>query len=627
MSTNPFNTAGVQLHVLVDGVPLLEQSAMLISNITVESQLFLPSLCEIELVDSGQGVLLENGLVAGVLIEIRAISGEDIIGVPLFSGQVESIELRFDHTSGVRSVVRAYDLAHKMLHGQKTTGFPLSLYSEIVEAIGLEHGIATLAEPTEVPYTMVVQSNESDWDFIVRLAREVGYVTFISIDPAVGLPSLYWGLMSPAETAPPPVGVEMSPRAIVIGDDGLISLRATVSGSGLTASASTRGWDQSLAIPAIGEGPTIGDASANVMLPVELATELGGPTAQLVSLERIAENEAATEAASVGLGFRLAGSYSNIEAIVRGNPFLMPNSAISISKAGVLTGEYTVTSSTHTFEPRSFGYRTQIMCAGYEDRTLMGLQGAAESSFKLNGVYPAIVTDVEDPEFLGRVLLSFPWLSETFISTWARVVQQGAGEGLGMQIMPEPTDEVLVAFENGQLDSPYVLGGLYSADRLGAVPAAELIEGTTMVRAFTSREGHQLLFNDNPDDSSLTIQTTFGASCIVRLSPETGISITTIEGQPIIINSDSEVTVNAEGAVVINASEVTLSGEGAVEINGADVSITAEGAVEITTEGAISLTGSEINLASEGSVSIEADMISLVAGEINIAGGIVSLGA
>ena len=433
--------------------------------------------------------------------------------------------------------------------------------------------------------------------------------------------------MAPAETAPPPIGVEMSPRAIVIGDDGLISLRATVSGSGLTASASTRGWDQSLAIPAIGEGPAISDASANVLLPVELATELGGPTAQLVSLERIAENEAATEAASVGLGFRLAGSYSNIEAIVRGNPFLMPNSAISISKAGILTGEYTVTSATHTFEPRSFGYRTQIMCAGYEDRTLMGLQGAAESTFKLNGVYPAIVTDVEDPEFLGRVLLSFPWLSETFISTWARVVQAGAGEGLGMQIMPEPTDEVLVAFENGQLDSPYVLGGLYSADRLGAVPAAELIEGTPMMRAFTSREGHQLLFNDNPDASSLTIQTTFGASCIVRLSPETGISITTIEGQPIIINSDSEVTVNAEGAVVINASEVTLSGEGAVEINGADVSITAEGAVEITTEGAISLTGSEINLASEGSVSIEADMISLVAGEINIAGGIVSLGA
>ncbi len=627
MSTNPFNTAGVQLHVFIDGVPLLPQSALLISNITVESQLFLPSLCEIELVDSSQGVLVENGLIAGVLIEVRAVSGEDIIGVPIFSGQVESIELRFDHTSGVRSVVRAYDLAHRMLHGRKTTGFPLSLYSEVVEGIGIEHGIATTAEPTEVPYTMVVQSNESDWDFIVRLAREVGYVTYISIDPAAGLPTLYWGLMAPAETAPPPLGVEMSPRAIVIGDDGLISLRATVSGSGLTASASTRGWDQSLAIPAIGEGPAISDAAANVLLPVELATELGGPTAQMVTLERLAENEAATEAASVGLGFRLAGSYSNIEAIVQGNPFIMPNTAISISKAGVLTGEYTVTAAVHTFEPRSFGYRTSISCAGYEDRTLMGLQGAAESSFKLNGVYPAIVTDVEDPEFLGRVLLSFPWLSETFISNWARVVQAGAGEGLGMQILPEPTDEVLVAFENGQLDSPYVLGGLYSADRLGAVPAAELVIGTPMIRAFTSREGHQLLFNDNPETSSLTLQTTFGASCIVRLSPETGISISTIEGQPITVNSDAEVTINSEGAVLINSSEVTVSGKGAVAINGADVSITAEGAIEISTEGVVSLTGSEINLASEGSVSIEADVISLVAGEINIAGGIVSLGA
>ena len=627
MSTNPFNTAGVQLHVFIDGVPLLPQSALLISNITVESQLFLPSLCEIELVDSSQGVLVENGLIAGVLIEVRAVSGEDIIGVPIFSGQVESIELRFDHTSGVRSVVRAYDLAHRMLHGRKTTGFPLSLYSEVVEGIGIEHGIATTAEPTEVPYTMVVQSNESDWDFIVRLAREVGYVTYISIDPAAGLPTLYWGLMAPAETAPPPLGVEMSPRAIVIGDDGLISLRATVSGSGLTASASTRGWDQSLAIPAIGEGPAISDAAANVLLPVELATELGGPTAQMVTLERLAENEAATEAASVGLGFRLAGSYSNIEAIVQGNPFIMPNTAISISKAGVLTGEYTVTAAVHTFEPRSFGYRTSISCAGYEGRTLMGLQGAAESSFKLNGVYPAIVTDVEDPEFLGRVLLSFPWLSETFISNWARVVQAGAGEGLGMQILPEPTDEVLVAFENGQLDSPYVLGGLYSADRLGAVPAAELVIGTPMIRAFTSREGHQLLFNDNPETSSLTLQTTFGASCIVRLSPETGISISTIEGQPITVNSDAEVTINSEGAVLINSSEVTVSGKGAVAINGADVSITAEGAIEISTEGVVSLTGSEINLASEGSVSIEADVISLVAGEINIAGGIVSLGA
>jgi hypothetical protein len=147
---------------------------------------------------------------------------------------------------------------------------------------------------------------------------------------------------------------------------------------------------------------------------------------------------------------------------------------------------------------------------------------------------------------------------------------------------------------------------------MGGVPPEELIEGTTMIRAYTSRDGPQLVFNDSPELSSVMINTTFGTSCILRLSPETGITIETVEGQPIIINSAAEVTVNAEGAVVINSSDVSISGEGAIEI---------------TAAGAISIEASEINLSADGAVSIEASEISLLAGEINVAGGIVSLGA
>ncbi len=611
MSTNPFATSGVELHVLVDDVPLLESSATQVKSITVESQLNLPALCEIELVDPSQVMLEETGLETGNMVEIRAVSGEDPVGVPLFVGQVESIEVRYDNVNGLRSIVRAYDQAHWLLHGKKTMGYPMMSYAEVVEAIGLENEIETLVTPSPVVYQMVVQSNESNWEFICRLGREIGYVTQIYVDPVVGVPTLTFGPIVPAETAPPPVGAEVSPRAIVVGDDGLISLKATATASGLTAVASTRGWDQALAAPAMGEGPTEDDSSLNILVPAELGTEFGGAN-QFVSLERIAENEAAVEAASEGLAMRLAGAYADIEAEVMGNPYLRPNTSISISKVGLLTGEYTVTAARHEYSPAYGGYRTHISCAGHEDRTLMGLQDAAESTYKLNGVYPAIVTDVEDPEQLSRVLLSFPWLSETFVSNWARVVQAGASAGMGMQIMPEPLDEVLVAFENGQLDSPYVLGGLYSADRLGGVPAEELIEGTTMIRAYTSRDGHQLIFNDSPELSSVMINTTFGSSCIIRLSPEEGITIETIEGQPIILNSAAEVTVNAEGAVVINSSDVSISGEGAIEI---------------TAAGAISLEASEINLAADGAVSIEASEISLVAGEINVAGGIVSLGA
>ena len=358
----------------------------------------------------------------------------------------------------------------------------------------------------------------------------------------------------------------------------------------------------------------MGDSSLNLVLPEMLGAELGGVN-QNVNFTRFAQNEMQAEGASEGLAFRMSGAYANVEITMRGNPFAMPSRALGLSEAGVLTGEYTITAVTHTFLPNQFGYRTHVVCSGLEDRTLAGLQGAAEprTTSKLHGVYPAIVTDSEDPEQLGRVLLSFPWLDPTYVSNWARVVQAGASEGMGMQIIPEPTDEVLVAFGNGQLDSPYVIGGLFNLERQPGVPWEEAIEGVPMIRGFTSRLGSQLLFMDDPEAPGLVLNTTMGASTIIRLSPETGIEIITVEGQPILITSDSDVTINSEGAVTVNAAAVEINGEG-------DVSISAEGALELTAGGAIAISAASVNIEAEADASV-------IAPAIDITGGIVNLGA
>jgi hypothetical protein len=112
VSISPFSGPGVELHVLIDGIPLLETTATQIRHIRVESQLNLPAMCEVELSDPQQLMLEETGLVAGTMIEVRAVSGEDPIGVPLFIGQIESVEVRYDTVSGLRSIVRAYDQGH-----------------------------------------------------------------------------------------------------------------------------------------------------------------------------------------------------------------------------------------------------------------------------------------------------------------------------------------------------------------------------------------------------------------------------------------------------------------------------------------------------------------------------------
>ena len=57
--------------------------------------------------------------------------------------------------------------------------------------------------------------------------------------------------------------------------------------------------------------------------------------------------------------------------------------------------------------------------------------------------------------------LQFPWLDDTYVSDWTRTVQIGGLGGGG--IFPlDVNDEVLVAFDRGALDHPFVIGGLYN---------------------------------------------------------------------------------------------------------------------------------------------------------------------
>ena len=81
---------------------------------------------------------------------------------------------------------------------------------------------------------------------------------------------------------------------------------------------------------------------------------------------------------------------------------------------------------------------------------------------RLSGVVVGVVTDTEDPEGLGRVRVSFPWLGAAPQSSWCRVATPLAGDGHGVWFSPELDTEALVAFEHGDFNHPYVLGYLWN---------------------------------------------------------------------------------------------------------------------------------------------------------------------
>ena len=83
-------------------------------------------------------------------------------------------------------------------------------------------------------------------------------------------------------------------------------------------------------------------------------------------------------------------------------------------------------------------------------------------SGRIHGVVVGIITDNNDPEELGRVRVSFPWRGERDQSRWARVATLMAGNDRGTFFLPEVEDEVLVAFDRGDMNHPYVIGTLWN---------------------------------------------------------------------------------------------------------------------------------------------------------------------
>lgn len=79
---------------------------------------------------------------------------------------------------------------------------------------------------------------------------------------------------------------------------------------------------------------------------------------------------------------------------------------------------------------------------------------------------PAFVADSEDPRYMGRVRLRFPWQEKDAIpSPWVRMATPMASSPGGFFARPEKDDEVLVEFRNGNMNHPVVVGALYRNDR------------------------------------------------------------------------------------------------------------------------------------------------------------------
>lgn len=144
-----------------------------------------------------------------------------------------------------------------------------------------------------------------------------------------------------------------------------------------------------------------------------------------------------------------------------------------------------------------------------------GIPSACDYPPYANGdVYPtapscrAKVMDNEDPMDLGRIRVQFDWqaqLDESMMTPWLRIAQPYAGGGKGFSFIPEIGEEVMIDFEGGNAERPYVKGTLYNG--VGNPDALWLPSNNSQnqIKAIRTRNGHTIEIHDEGNDGYIRI--------------------------------------------------------------------------------------------------------------------------
>ncbi len=516
------------------GLPLPPAVDNAIVRVVVDQHLLLPDMFEITFSEDGT-TLASSNITVGTQIKITGGAADSDTSETLITGEVTSIEGDYND-SIYYSIVRGYEKAHRLQRARRTRTFTNMSDGDIVNQVASEAQIDTgQVDDPGVTHTYLAQVNQTDWEFLTTHAREIGYeVTFadneLSFKKASGSPPDGGGGLAAAAASAAASALGMGGPKLTFGAN-LVWFKPRITGANLVPEVEVRVWDPVTADVVVSKASLDSGTAHLDQNAADLAGAFDGPFAGLPftppsipglpSLGPSASNKAvmsvtrpvawgsntssAADAMAKGMAENLASSFAEAEGYCLGNPGVKAGSEVDIDQVpDVFVGKWTVTQARHSFDNMEGGYNTHFVVSGRNDRSMLGLStigGARGSSARIDGFVIGIVTNNNDSDSMGRVKLSFPWLSPTFESDWARVAQVGAGKKWGSCFIPEVGDEVLVGFEFGDVHRPYVVGGLFNGKSehplLSSAVKAQGLTAQVVKHGLVSRLGNQIVFDDD----------------------------------------------------------------------------------------------------------------------------------
>ena len=247
---------------------------------------------------------------------------------------------------------------------------------------------------------------------------------------------------------------------------------------------------------------------------------------------------------------------------------------------------------------------------------LLGSLGEESRQNRVAGVVLGIVTDNKDPEKLGRVKLRLPWHNQNEESDWIRIATLMAGKEMGIFFLPDNGDQVLVAFDNGDIGYPYIIGALWDSQNKPPEPNSD---GKNNVKLIKSRSGHKIILDDNAEGKKemLVIQTKSGHK--ISLDDSQGAEMIEIKdksgnGSIRIDSAKNEITISSGGKLSIK----DRSGN-SIQMDSGKIAVSSQSELAVSSQAKLSLKAQIIEIEAGATMTIKAN------GPLTVQGAIVKI--
>ncbi|MCT7948230.1 VgrG-related protein [Ancylothrix sp. C2] len=560
----------------------------------------------------------------------------------VLEAEITAIEAHFNSQSQAPIFIRGYDVAHRLHRGRYNRSFQNITDSDIVKKIAGEVGIKTnTVDSSGEPHDYVFQENQTNMEFLQERAARLGFELFVQ-DGKLNFRK-------------PKAGESLTLKWL----QDIDSFHVQVTSAEQVSNVEVRGWDYTKKEPIVAtkNSPQLITETKHGQGKKTSTAFNGQPqNPKMIVVDQPVFSSKEAENIAQALCDELAGEFVQADAESQGNPEIRPGKTVTLEDMGKYSGKYYITIARHHYKNRT--YTTEFSVRGLRGSNLRATL-SPETHLQPGQTFLAgVVTNNKDPKGWGRVKVWFPTLTpkegaDAHESNWARIVTIGAGTGRGFDCLPEVNDEVLVAFEHGDIHRPYIIGSVWNGtDAPPEKVDDSVVDGKVRLRTFKTRTGHKLQFVEedkdptkkgihletvgkhklqmNDSDKIIEIKTTDGHSTQLD-DKNKKIEVTTTKGHKLLMDDNGSKKIDLISTGDINIKTGTSGTSKTIDIKAGEALITAttkillkvgSSSIEISNSG-INITSPKVSINGQTGTEVKSGMKVTVQGgmQVDIQGG------